>query len=67
MAWHGKRVRKAYEGLDRDKSYPIPDAVKMVKSRATTTYNPSTMTTLAKAAQMDALPSPATMSSVFTT
>ena len=39
MAWHGKRVRKAYEGLDRDKSYPIPDAVKMVKSRATAKFD----------------------------
>jgi len=39
MATHGKRVRKAYEGLDRDRSLPITDAVKLVKSRATAKFD----------------------------
>ena len=39
MATHGKRVRKAYEGLDRDKSFPIQDAVKLVKTRATAKFD----------------------------
>jgi large subunit ribosomal protein L1 len=30
----GKRTLKAREGVDRDKSYPLADAVKMVKERA---------------------------------
>src|SRR6201991_132849 len=34
MAPHGKRTVKAREGIDRTKLYPLPDAVKMVKSRA---------------------------------
>jgi large subunit ribosomal protein L1 len=34
MAYHGKRVRAAREGIDRDKLYPITDAVKLVKERA---------------------------------
>jgi len=39
MARHGKRVRKAYEGLDRERSYAIPEAVKLVKSRATAKFD----------------------------
>ena len=34
MANLGKRARKAREGIDREKLYPLPDAVKMVKERA---------------------------------
>ena len=34
MAQHGKRYRAAHEGIDRTKTYPIQDAVKMVKERA---------------------------------
>src|SRR5918997_4000909 len=34
MAQHGKRYRAAHQGLDRTKTYPIQDAVKMVKERA---------------------------------
>jgi large subunit ribosomal protein L1 len=34
MAKQGKRMRSAYEGIDRNKSYGVGDAVKMVKSRA---------------------------------
>ena len=39
MAYHGKRVRKAYEGIDRLKAYGVSDAVKMVKSRATAKFD----------------------------
>ncbi|MBL8700287.1 MAG: 50S ribosomal protein L1 [Alphaproteobacteria bacterium] len=39
MAFHGKRVRKAYEGIDPMKSYGIGEAVKMVKSRATAKFD----------------------------
>src|SRR4051812_3240543 len=34
MAEHGKRYRAAHEGIDRTKTYPIQDAVKMVKECA---------------------------------
>ena len=34
MAEHGKRYRSAHEGLDRTRTYPIGDAVRMVKERA---------------------------------
>jgi large subunit ribosomal protein L1 len=34
MAKAGKRLRKVSEGIDRDKLYPLTEAVKMVKSRA---------------------------------
>jgi large subunit ribosomal protein L1 len=34
MAEQGKRYRAALEGVDRTKTYPIQDAVKMVKERA---------------------------------
>jgi hypothetical protein len=34
MAHHGKRTMKAREGVDREKAYPLPEAVKMVKARA---------------------------------
>src|SRR5690349_24647729 len=34
MAEHGKRYRGAREGIDRTKTYPLPDAVRMVKERA---------------------------------
>src|SRR5207249_7902545 len=30
----GKRLKKAREGVDREKLYPIADAIKMVKDRA---------------------------------
>lgn len=39
MAYHGKRVRKACEGIDRLRSYGVNDAVKMVKSRATARFD----------------------------
>ena len=39
MAYHGKRVRSAYEGIDRLKAYGVSDAVKMVKSRATAKFD----------------------------
>ena len=34
MASHGKRVVKAREGIDREKLYPLDEAVKMIKERA---------------------------------
>jgi large subunit ribosomal protein L1 len=39
MARSGKRMKKALEGLDRDKLYSIDEAVKIVKSRASTKFN----------------------------
>ena len=39
MAYRGKRVRSAYEGIDRLKAYGVSDAVKMVKSRATAKFD----------------------------
>lgn len=34
MAKKGKRLKNSYDGIDRDSSYSIDDAVKMVKERA---------------------------------
>jgi large subunit ribosomal protein L1 len=34
MAEHGKRYREAHGGIDRTKTYPLTDAVRMVKERA---------------------------------
>jgi large subunit ribosomal protein L1 len=39
MAHHGKRVRAAREGIDRIKLYPLGDAVRMVKERATAKFD----------------------------
>jgi large subunit ribosomal protein L1 len=39
MAKAGKRIRKAAEGIDRDHLYPLGEAVKMVKSRATAKFD----------------------------
>ncbi len=39
MARLGKRMKKAVEGLDRDKFYSIDEAVKIVKARASTKFN----------------------------
>ncbi len=36
---HDKRLKKAYEGIDRDAFYPLADAVKMIKSRATAKFD----------------------------
>jgi len=30
----GKRLTKAYDGVNREKLYPVADAIKMVKERA---------------------------------
>jgi large subunit ribosomal protein L1 len=30
----GKRLKSAREGVDREKMYPLPEAIKMVKARA---------------------------------
>jgi len=34
-----KRMKKAHEGLDRSKAYPLDEAVKLVKSRATAKFD----------------------------
>jgi len=39
MAKRGKRIRKAVEGVDRSRFYPIADAVKMIKGRATAKFD----------------------------
>jgi large subunit ribosomal protein L1 len=39
MAKIGKRVAKAREGIDPQKQYPLEDAVKLVKSRATAKFD----------------------------
>src|SRR5579885_158230 len=39
MAREGKRITKAYEGIDRLKSYPVREAVKMVKGRAAAKFD----------------------------
>jgi large subunit ribosomal protein L1 len=39
MAKISKRMTKAYDGIDRIKTYPVRDAVKMVKSRATVKFD----------------------------
>ena len=39
MAHSGKRVRKAREGIDRIKLYPVVEAVKLVRERANTKFD----------------------------
>src|SRR6201982_1669879 len=39
MAAIGKRLKKAREGVDREKLYPLADAIKMVKERATSKFD----------------------------
>jgi large subunit ribosomal protein L1 len=39
MAKLGKRIKKAREGIDRTKLYPLAEAVKLVKSRATAKFD----------------------------
>ncbi|MDZ4736621.1 MAG: 50S ribosomal protein L1 [Rhodospirillaceae bacterium] len=39
MAKPGKRLRTAYDKIDRDKSYPVDEAVSMVKERATAKFD----------------------------
>jgi large subunit ribosomal protein L1 len=39
MAINGKRTVKAREGIDREKLYPLDEAVKMVKDRATAKFD----------------------------
>lgn len=39
MAKHGKRLRKAYEGIESTRNYPVVDAIKLVKERATTKFD----------------------------
>ncbi len=39
MTQHGKRTEKSREGVDRMKLYPIDEAIKMVKERATAKFD----------------------------
>ena len=39
MAHAGKRLRKAREGIERTKLYPLSDAVKLVKERANAKFD----------------------------
>ena len=39
MAKNGKRLRKASEGLDRETPYPVQDAVKLIKERASAKFD----------------------------
>jgi large subunit ribosomal protein L1 len=39
MAKTGKRLKKAYDGIDRDKFYGLTEAVKMVKGRAVAKFD----------------------------
>jgi large subunit ribosomal protein L1 len=39
MAQYGKRTVKAREGVDRNKFYPIDEAVKLIKARATAKFD----------------------------
>src|SRR6201990_1033665 len=39
MAAIGKRLKKAREGVDREKLYPLADAIKMVKERAKSKFD----------------------------
>ena len=39
MSKNGKRLRKSYEAIDRDKSYAIADAVKIIKDGATAKFD----------------------------
>ncbi|MGQ0664132.1 MAG: 50S ribosomal protein L1 [Pseudomonadota bacterium] len=39
MAMRGKRISKAREGIDRDKSYGLRDAVRLVKERASAKFD----------------------------
>ena len=35
----GKRLKKAYEGIDRKAFYPLDEAVKLIKDRATAKFD----------------------------
>ncbi len=39
MARRGKRLKTAYDGLDRDGSYPLEEAVKLIKQNATVKFD----------------------------
>ena len=39
MAQAGKRVNKAREGIERTKLYPVDQAVKLVRDRATAKFD----------------------------
>jgi large subunit ribosomal protein L1 len=39
MAKQGKRLRAAYKGIDREKTYELPEAVTLIKQAATAKFN----------------------------
>ena len=39
MAKQGKRLRKAYEGIDRATAYPLGEAVKLIRARASAKFD----------------------------
>src|ERR671925_1955364 len=39
MSKIGKRLKKAREGIDREKLYPLPEAIKMIKERAKSKFD----------------------------
>ena len=39
MAFRGKRMKKAVEGVDRNQQYQVTDAVKMLKERAAAKFD----------------------------
>lgn len=39
MSKYGKRLKKAYDNIDRNNSYPIAEAVKIIKDAATTKFD----------------------------
>jgi len=41
MSKQGKRLRNAYDGLDRSKAYSLDEAIKLVKSKASTRFDES--------------------------
>ena len=41
MAKQGKRLKKAYDGIDRDRTYNLDDAIRLVKEKASTKFDES--------------------------
>ena len=39
MAHEGKRIRSAREGIDREKLYPIAEAISLVKQKANAKFD----------------------------
>ena len=39
MAFFGKRLKKIYKAIDREKTYPLPEAVSIIKTNATAKFD----------------------------